>query len=378
MGATARVLIVDDSRIFRATLEEALAGQEGVRVVGSVFSGEKALEFLQTTPVDVVTLDVAMPGMDGLQTLAGIQKLNAGRPAAEEVGVVMVSAYTRRGADVTVQALQQGAFDFVTKPSGPCAADCTEALRQSLTCKIRLFVARRGARPPAAALPVGGAGARRKWVQAGAGRPVRAVVVAVSTGGPRALEVFLPGLCEGIETPVVVVQHMGAGFTRSLAEQLARKVGAGYAVAEAADGEPLRPRRAYIAPGDRHLLLRKECGRVVLGLNDQPKENNCRPAADVLFRSAAVALGGDAVAVVLTGMDCDGTAGLRPLKRAGAYAIAQDEATSVVWGMPGHVVRAGLADEVLPLGDIAAAVQALVSGRAAPPGSPAARGDGAG
>jgi two-component system chemotaxis response regulator CheB len=364
MVAAARVLIVDDSRIFRAALEKALAEQEGVQVVGSVFSGEKALEFLHAAPVDVVTLDVEMPGLDGLQTLAAIRKLNAGRPAAEEVGVVMVSAHTRRGADVTVQALRQGAFDFVPKPAGADADACLAALRQELTCKIRLYVARRGSRPlptsppPPCADPL----ARRKWVQARAGRPVRAVLVAVSTGGPRALEVFLPDLCARIETPVVVVQHMPAGFTRSLAEQLGRKVG-GHAVAEAVDGEPLRPRTVAIAPGDRHLVLRCAGCRVVTGLNDQPRENNCRPAADVLFRSAAAALKGDAVAVVLTGMDCDGTAGLRPLKRAGAYAIAQDEATSVVWGMPGSAVRAGLADEVLPLGDIAVAVQALVCGR---------------
>jgi two-component system chemotaxis response regulator CheB len=364
MGASARVLIVDDSRIFRAALEESLAGQEGVQVVGSVFSGEKALEFLRATPVDVVTLDVEMPGLDGLQTLAAIRKQNAGRPAGEEVGVVMVSAYTRRGADVTVQALQQGAFDFVTKPTGADADASLAALRQELVCKIRLYVARRGARPAhaCAAAPGADPAARRKWVQARAGRPVRAVLVAVSTGGPRALEVFLPDLCGRIETPVIVVQHMPAGFTRSLAEQLGRKVG-GHTVAEAADGEPLRPQTVILAPGDRHLVLRGAGGRVMTGLNDQPKENNCRPAADVLFRSAAAALEGDVVAVVLTGMHVDGTAGLRPLKRAGAYAIAQDEATSVVWGMPGSVVRAGLADEVLPLGDIAAAVQALVSGR---------------
>jgi two-component system chemotaxis response regulator CheB len=221
---------------------------------------------------------------------------------------------------------------------------------------------------------------------------VRAVLVAVSTGGPRALEVFLPDLCGRVEVPIVVVQHMPAGFTSSLAQQLTRKLGtptkkadrnvcptargadipvchsgpdpnASHTVVEATDGEPLQPRTVYLAPGDRHLLLRKECGRAVLGLNDQPKENNCRPAADVLFRSAAAVLGGDVVAVVLTGMHCDGTAGLGPLKRVGAYAIAQDEATSVVWGMPGSVVRAGLADEVLPLGDIAAAMQDLVCGR---------------
>jgi two-component system chemotaxis response regulator CheB len=364
MRRATRVLIVDDSRIFRAALEEALAGEEGIEVVGSVYSGEKALEFLQSTPADVVTLDVEMPGLDGLETLAAIQKLNAARTPAEEVGVVMVSAYTRRGADVTVQALQHGAFDFVTKPSGVSADTCLATLRRELACKIRLFVARRGARPPAPAPAPGSAPvARRRWVEARKGKPVRAVLIAVSTGGPRALEVLLPDLCERVEVPVLIVQHMPAGFTRSLAEQLARKVGAGRAVAEAGDGELLRAGTVHLAPGDRHLVLRGEARRVVTGLNEQPPENGCRPAADVLFRSAAAVLGGDTIAVVLTGMHRDGTAGLRALKRAGAYAIAQDEATSVVWGMPGSVVRAGLADEVLPLGDVAAAVQELVRGR---------------
>jgi len=166
-----------------------------------------------------------------------------------------------------------------------------------------------------------------------------------------------------VELPVVIVQHMPPPFTRSLAESLARRLGT--PVVEASDGEPLRPGTVYIAPGGRHLVLRTQGSRLLTGLNDQPAENHCRPSADVLFRSAAAALSGEAVAVVLTGMDCDGTAGLRPLKRAGAYVIAQDEATSVVWGMPGNVVRAGLADEVLPLGEIAAAVQSLVGGRGA-------------
>ena len=193
--------------------------------------------------------------------------------------------------------------------------------------------------------------------------PARAVLIASSTGGPRALDALLPDLCRRIDLPVLIVQHMPPHFTRSLADSLTRRVGV--PVVEATDGETPRPGTVYIAPGGRHLLLRAEGGRLLTGLNDQPPENRCRPSADVLFRTAAAALGGEAVAVVLTGMDCDGTAGLRPLKRAGAYVIAQDEATSVVWGMPGSVVRAGLADEVLPLGNIAAAVQALVGGRGA-------------
>ncbi len=366
MPEPARVLIVDDSRIFRAALAEALAGEEGIVVVGSVFSGEKALKFLRSTPADVATLDVEMPGLDGLQTLAEIQRLNAARPPAAEIGVLMVSAFTRHGAEVTVRALQAGAFDFVTKPSGRSAdANLTE-LRRQLAARIRLFMARRRIESDA---PASGrrepAEMRHQPAHAGRSpRLVRAVLIASSTGGPRALDALLPDLCRRVALPILIVQHMPPPFTGSLAESLSRRVGG--PVVEAVDGELARPETVYIAPGGRHLVLRGQGGGLRTGLNDQPPENHCRPSADVLFRSAAAAVGGEAVAVVLTGMDCDGTAGLRPLKRAGAYVIAQDEATSVVWGMPGNVVRAGLADEVLPLGEIAAAVQALVGERGAP------------
>jgi two-component system chemotaxis response regulator CheB len=361
MSDSARVLIVDDSRIFRAALEEALAGQDGIRVAGSVFSGEKALEFIRTTPPDLVTLDVEMPGLGGLEVLDAIQRFNATRPNDPPVGVIMVSAFTRRGADVTVRALQAGAFDFVTKPNGPSAEANILALRQQLVPRIRCFLARRQRAAPA---PVTAAPVPASFTP----RPVRAVLIAASTGGPRALGVLLPELCAAVEVPIFLVQHFPAEHTRSLAELLGRQTGR--TVIEAADGAVVQSRTVYVAPGGRHLLLRAGPGREVLtALNDQPPENSFRPSADVLFRSAASVLGGAAVAVVLTGMECgrvaDGTAGLRPLKRTGAYVIAQDEATSVVWGMPGSVVAAGLADAVLPLGQIAAAVGALVGSRGA-------------
>jgi two-component system chemotaxis response regulator CheB len=356
MAECARVLIVDDSRIFRAALADALAGEEGITVAGSIHSGERALEFLQAHPVDVVTLDVEMPGLDGLQTLEGIQRLNAGRPASP-VGVIMVSAFTRRGADVTVRALQAGAFDFVTKPSGPDENANRASLRQQLACKIRLFLCSRRAKArqaEAAATPAAPPPAT-------AGKPPRAVLLAASTGGPRALEVLWPELHARTDLPALLVQHMPSLFTQSLAESLSRRTPG--AAVEARDGEPLRPRTVFVAPGGKHLVVRQDGSQLRVGLNEQPPENGFRPSADVLFRSAAAGLGGAAVAVVLTGMGCDGTAGLRAFKRAGGYIIAQDEATSVVWGMPGSVVAAGLADAVLPLDRIAKAVQALTAAR---------------
>ena len=368
MPPHARVLIVDDSRIFRTALEKSLAGQEGLEVVGSVFSGQKALDFVQSTPPDVVTLDVEMPGLDGLETLRAIQRFNATQAPGMTVGVIMVSAHTKRGADVTLQSLRDGAFDFVSKPSGPRPEENLEQLRQQLVSRIHQFLLcrRRAGRasvpPEPAAVPrpaVASPARRLRWLQAGPRKTVRAVVVAASTGGPKALETVLPALRARTDLPILIVQHMPPQFTLSLAESLARLSGG--TVVEAQDGDPVRAQTTYIAPGGKHLVLRHEQGRLVTGVNEQPPENGCRPAADVLFRSAAAAWRGELVAVVLTGMGRDGTAGLGAVKRAGGYVVAQDEATSVVWGMPGSAVEAGVVDEVVPLGGIADAVAQLVA-----------------
>lgn len=353
-----RVLIVDDSRLFRAALEEALAGQPDIAVVGSAFSGAKALELIRGDPPDVVTLDVEMPGLDGLATLAQIQTLNAARPAAQAVGVIMVSAFTRRGADVTVQALQSGAFDFVTKPSGPSPEANLAALRDDVLPKIRACARQRtraGAAPRPAPRP---AAADRAPAARGRRSAARLVAIGASTGGPRALAVVLPELCARIAAPIAVVQHMPANFTRSLAESLARQTRV--AVVEATDGAPLSSARVFIAPGGRHLVLRGAREAPLVGLSDAPPENHCRPSADVLFRSAAATLGADVLAIILTGMGRDGTAGVKAVRRAGGYVIAQDEASSVVWGMPGSAVEAGAVDEVRPLEQIAAAAATAV------------------
>ena len=355
------VLIVDDSRIFRSALEDALRGQPDIEVVGSVFNGAKALEFIRRRPPHVVTLDVEMPGMDGLATLKEIQSLNAGRDVAGTVGVIMVSAFTRRGAEVTVKALQAGAFDFVTKPSGPSPDANLAALREQVLPRIRAC-ARPRLRltcPAAPAAPAATPRAPRRRRAHGTA-PVRGIVIGTSTGGPRALSVMLPDLCTRVTVPIFIVQHMPPDFTRSLAESLARQTGR--QVVEASDGMSVAGPQAFIAPGGRHLVLRGSALAPVVGLSDAPPENGCRPSADVRFRSAAAVFGREVLAVILTGMGRDGTAGLGAIQRAGGYVIAQDEATSVVWGMPGSAVEAGVADEVVALPGIAGAVAAAVAG----------------
>lgn len=365
----ARVLIVDDSRTFRAVMEAALSGEDGIVVAGSVFNGEKALEFIRATPPDLVTLDVDMPGMDGLQILQAIQQINRARRPEAEIGVLMVSAFTRRGADVTVRALQAGAFDFVTKPSGVSPEDSLAQLRREVASRVRVFLGRRrrtgeAGRSAFSTASAPAAPAARSSTVAAQPRTIRAVLIGCSTGGPKALASLLPDLAARVEAPIVVVQHMPAEFTRSLAENLARQTAV--TVVEAQDGQPLESRTVYIAPGGKHLLLRRDAhSRLVTGTNDQPPEQGCRPSANVLFRSAAAVLGSSAVAVVLTGMGNDGTAGLGPLKRAGGYVVAQDEATSVVWGMPCSAIEAGLVDAILPLEQIAVTVQALCGPRGA-------------
>lgn len=365
MAPAARILIVDDSRTFRAALEAALSGADGIVVAGSVFNGEKALEFIRATPPDLVTLDVDMPGLDGLQILQAIQQFNRGLPAEAEIGVIMLSAFTRRGADVTVRALQAGAFDFVTKPSGVSPEDSIAQLRREVVPRINLFLARRAksnAKPSAAVLPTN---APVRPLSIAQPRAIKALLIACSTGGPKALATLLPQVAPHVRAPIAVVQHMPAGFTHSLAESLARQTA--LSVVEAQDGMPLEAQRVYIAPGGKHLVLRRNAqGGLTAGTNDQPPESGCRPSANVLFRSAAALLGNASVAVVLTGMGNDGTAGLGAFKRAGGFVIAQDEATSVVWGMPGSAVAAGLVDAVAPLTEIALVLQRIS-------GSPGAR-----
>ncbi len=341
-----RVMVVDDSAVVRAALTRMLEADPAIRVAAQAADGWEALRQAALVQagrqrLDLVLLDVEMPGLDGLGTLPRLLR------AAPGVAVVMASALTTHGAEVTLQALRLGAADYVAKP----AADRLERgeFGRELLAKVHALAARRiGAAPPRVAWPVAAPAAP-------GGPPPLLVAVGSSTGGPQALFTLVAGLGRDLPVPVVVAQHMPATFTAILASHLDR-LGL-LACREAQDGEALRPGHLYLATGGRHLLVERDGGALRARLSDAPAEHYCRPSVDVLLRSAARACAGRVLAVLLTGMGQDGLAGTRAVVAAGGAAIAQDEATSVVWGMPGAVARAGLCRAVLPLGEIAAAVR---------------------
>lgn len=348
-----KVLIVDDSCIFRGAVEECLSGEDDVEVIGSVRNGVKAVEFMRTRRPDLVTLDMEMPDMDGLETLRAIQSFNADDSSLQPVGAIMVSGLTLKGADTTIEALEMGAFDFITKPQGCDPAQAVVTLRGQLLTKMRYFASQRlGTKMPPAPPHPSPAPRKRARSQVGA------ILIGVSTGGPRALVDMLPRLCRVTDLPILIVQHMPPTFTSSLAASLDAKCRA--TVVEGREQGVVQDGCVYLAPGGRHMLVRREGTKVVTVLNEQPPECGCRPAADVLFRSAAPVYGSKALAIILTGMGNDGCRGLAALKRVGAHVIAQDEETSVVWGMPGNAVASGHVDEIHPLMEIPEAVAAIV------------------
>lgn len=352
MSERTTLLIVDDSRIFRGAVAECLAGEPDIAVIGSAYNGVKALESIREQRPDLVTLDLEMPELDGLETLKAIQQLNEGDRGLPPIGVIMVSAFTRKGADVTIAALENGAFDFITKPVGVNTGENSETLRRQLLTKIRFFASRQGKRGPRTGMApiLAPPPLPRRAPEGVLPSQIKAVLIGISTGGPKALVQILPQLCAQLDLPVFIVQHMPPTFTASLAASLNGKCS--YTVKEAVDQEEVAPRHVYIAPGGRHLLLRRREGKVITVVNDQPPEGGCRPAVNVLFHAGAAVYGPDLLAIVMTGMGVDGTKGIGALKRGGAYIMAQDEETSVVWGMPGSAVASGNVDEIVPLEEI--------------------------
>ncbi len=338
-------MICDDSAVIRAAIARMLQADPAIRVVARVGNGQLALAELQRQAVDVVVLDIEMPVMDGLTALPLLLRADPG------LRVVMASTLTTRGAEIALRALRLGAADYVPKPGTAEIADGT--FRRELIAKVKGLARLRGRlpAPPGSAL---------------ASRPAPRVAPALlaigsSTGGPQALFALMQGLGRDVAVPVVLTQHMPATFMPILAEHLTRL--GGMPCTEARDDEALRPGCVHLAPGDRHLLVEAAGAGLRARLSAGPPENFCRPSVDPMLRSAAIACGGRVLMVMLTGMGHDGLAGTRRLVEAGGTAIAQDEATSIVWGMPGAIAQAGLCHAVLPLPAIAQHVRGIL-GRA--------------
>ena len=327
------MLVVDDSVVVRRLVARALEGQPGLELAGAAADGHAALEKVARLRPDVVVLDLEMPEMDGMRTLAELRRLHPRLP------VIVFSHLTAAGAAATLDALAAGATDFALKPSADGTGMAEHHVRTELLPLVRALAVRR----------VDGQAAR----PSGARSPARvdAVVIAVSTGGPNALAAVCGALPADLPVPVLVVQHMPPVFTRILAERLDRT--SPLAAGEAAPGEPVVAGRLYLAPGGRHLAVESRSGGVAVVLGDGPPENSCRPAADVLFRSAAQVYGAGTLAVVMTGMGSDGLRGAGAVRQAGGSVVVQSPETAVVASMPAAVMEAGIADAVVPLGELA-------------------------
>jgi two-component system, chemotaxis family, protein-glutamate methylesterase/glutaminase len=346
-SAIARVMVCDDSLVIRSAISRILEADPAIRVVAKVANGKLAVEEIRRAPVDVIVLDIEMPVMDGLTALPLLLQ------ADPRVRVIMASTLTTRGADIALRALRLGAADYVPKPS-TVGIKGNEAFGQELVAKVKgLARLRTGT---AGTLPAGGPIKTRP----GPKLPPRLLAIGSSTGGPQALFTLFQGLGTGLRVPIVVTQHMPPTFTPILADHISRL--GQTPCTEARDGEPLLPGHAYLAPGDRHLIVEGNRASLRGRVTMDPPENFCRPAVDPMLRSAAAACEGRVLIAILTGMGHDGLAGTRSTVDAGGCAIGQDEATSIVWGMPGAIAQAGLCHAVLPLPKIAPRLIELLRG----------------
>jgi two-component system chemotaxis response regulator CheB len=354
-----RVMVADDSAIVRGLASRWLGAEADFEIVGMALNGRDAVRMATQTRPDVIVLDVEMPELDGLGAIPEILK------AVPGVRILMASTLTHRNAEVTIKAMSLGAADYLPKPqTGKIGG--AEDFRRDLVARVRALggARHRITHRPAAAPPP------RPVTPNAVPRPVRAgpaiipevVVLASSTGGPQALQAVATGLAKRLTQPLLIVQHMPPMFTTILAEHLTKA--AGVPCEEAKDGMPVRGGRVYIAPGDFHMRLARKHGALTLALDQSAPVNFCRPAADPLFMSAVEACGAAVLGVVLTGMGSDGKRGCEAIVAKGGSVLVQDEATSVVWGMPGAVVNAGVPATVRPLPEIAPTLLALAQGKA--------------
>jgi two-component system, chemotaxis family, protein-glutamate methylesterase/glutaminase len=351
-----RVMVVDDSAVIRTLLTRALEADTGIKVVASAGNGQRAIDVLSNADVDVVVLDIEMPVMDGITALPRLVEVRPG------VQIVMASTLTRKNADISMRALAAGAADYIAKPASSELRNADE-FNHELVAKVKALgqVARRRrgaaaavqkARPPA---PL--------TLRQSVSHPAQVVVIGSSTGGPQALFRVLKAMPPDFPLPILIVQHMPPTFTSILAEHIAQA--SGLPSAEGRDGEVIRAGRIYVAPGGIHMVVAAQGPTRIVKLVDSPPENFCRPAVDPLWRSAAAVYGSACFAVMLTGMGQDGLKGAEAIVAAGGSVIAQDEATSVVWGMPGAVAKAGVCSAVLPLPEISGLVRRVAMRTAA-------------
>jgi two-component system chemotaxis response regulator CheB len=349
-------------------MEKIIATIPDVQVVGTVNSGVTAIEFLRMRKVDLMTLDVEMPEMDGLETL---KKLIACKNELKNVpDVLMVSSLTRTGSDITMKALECGAFDFIAKPA-PDVPNSQESLSRMLNTTISAWASRKNKKVIPSSLHAQSdtnttaRGTAASYASSGFSytlakpsvhiKPIMAIVLGVSTGGPKSLADMLPKLCTMTDLPILLVQHMPPNFTKSLADSLNAKCS--HKVIEGLPGTIVQDKTIYVAPGGCHMVVNTKGASFVLDNNQEPPENGCRPSVDVLFRSAAKAYPSDSlIGVILTGMGNDGTPSLPHLKNKNAYLVAQDEESSVVFGMPRAAAATGLLDKVATLMKIPEAI----------------------
>jgi two-component system chemotaxis response regulator CheB len=361
-----RVLIVDDTITYRKIVGDVLAGIPGVEVVGAAANGRIALQKIEQLRPDLLTLDLEMPEMDGLDVLRHLHQ------AGGEVQAIMLSGANTYGANMTMTALKLGAFDFVPKPACDTAEKNVEQLRHELGGKIQAFVRSKhvhtilhGTVPATPHIPTPPRPTKEnppvRQIQCrpdiNAYRP-EVVALGISTGGPASLTQMLPRLPASLGVPVLIVQHMPPMFTKSLADDLNRRCA--LRVCEAGDGQPVSPNTVLIAPGGKQMKVERWSGHITVHITDDPPENSCKPSVDYLFRSVSQVFGAKAVGVIMTGMGNDGTRGCREMKEQGAMIIAQDEATCVVFGMPKGPIEEGVADVIAPLDNIASEIVRLV------------------
>ncbi len=348
-----RVMIVDDSAVIRGIFRRTLEADDEIEVVSSVSNGQQAIDALAKQKVDVIVLDIEMPVMDGMTALPILLETAPG------VKIIMASTLTDKNAATSLQALRIGAADYIPKPTAKYEIHSADTFKRELVEKIKALAGPRkprkktpervAATPPAPkSMATEGASIRRNVSKVAP----RILAIGSSTGGPQALFKVFEGLKGHIDhLPVVIAQHMPKAFTAILAEHLSKV--ADVRCAEGVDGEPLEAGKVYISPGDYHMFLEKSAGGHTIRLNQDPPENYCRPSVEPLFRSVAAEFGPAALALMLTGMGHDGVTASAVLVDAGGTLIAQDEETSVVWGMPGAVANAGLCADILPLHQIA-------------------------